>query len=366
MSRQQQTGHLRQIAPSAAPVDSGRPSTRSSASPASSTPLLSAAESSSLAGLRASSFWTQEGMDTFFDWYTNPHNYERLRKKNPVAGQKQSDLHKEICRIVNNKHNTSWTPEQVKAKMAYVKRKYRDAVELNSSGEGPVLQKQEAICPLFLRLHTVLGGNLSANPPPPRQSGSKGEDLATSDDSEEESSNLETFDNQSDTDTNTDGRYVAEHPSKRQKTRGLASLDLQRSVDKMQQLANENKAALRAREQVVESRERELSEKLLRISDEASKRAEEARAQLRQELAAERAELRQERAAERAEFKKEMTFERAEIREERAALRQDIEDFKRDKAQFMKERDQLLSENSALKTELSCRVAIVNRHSHSR
>lgn len=293
-------------------------------------------------------------MDTFFDCYTNPHNYERLRKKNPVAGQKQSDLHKEICRIVNNKHNTSWTPEQVKAKMAYVKRKYRDAVELNSTGEGPVLQKQEAICPLFLRLHAVLGGNLSANPPPPRQSGSKGEDLVSSDDSEEESSDLETFDNQSDTDTNTDGHYVAEHPSKRQKTRGLASVDLQRSVDKMQQLANENKAALRAREQVVESRERELSEKLLRISDEASKRAEEARVQLRQEL-----------SAERAEFKKEMALERAEIREERAALRQDIEDFKRDKAQFMKERDQLLSENSALKTELTCRVAIVNRHSHS-
>lgn len=122
-------------------------------------------------------------------------------------------------------------------------------------------------------------------------------------------------------DTNTDSHYIAGHPSKRQKTRGLASADLQRSVDKMQQLANENKAALSAREQVVESRERELTKKLLRISDEASKRAEEARIQLRQEL-----------AAERTEFKKEMALERAEIREERAALRQDIEDFKRDKA----------------------------------
>jgi len=138
-------------------------------------------------------------MDTFFDWFTDPHNYARMQKKNPIAGQKQSDLHKEICRLVNDKHNTSWTASQVKTKIAYVKRKYREAVSLNSTGEGSVLQKQEAICPLFLRLHTVLGGSLSSNPLPPRQSGSRGEDLVSSDDSEDESSDLETSDNQSDT-----------------------------------------------------------------------------------------------------------------------------------------------------------------------
>ncbi|KAH7045045.1 hypothetical protein BKA57DRAFT_507421 [Linnemannia elongata] len=260
MSRQQQTGHLRQIAPSAAP--------------------------------------------------TNPHNYERLRKKNPVAGQKQSDLHKEICRIVNNKHNTSWTPEQVKAKMAYVKRKYRDAVELNSTGEGPVLQKQEAICPLFLRLHTVLGGNLSANPPPPRQSGSKGEDLVTSDDSEEESSDLEPLEDTSDTafhaETATSGFHGTLHPGKRRKVETLTFAILNSTVDKMHQLADKQIDAsdrLRA-----EFRARELA--IL--------------------------------AAERAEFKKEIAAERAELRQ--------------DRAQFMKERDELKAENSALKKELEIRL----------
>jgi hypothetical protein len=111
----------------------------------------------------------------------------------------------------------------------------------------------------------------------------------------------------------------------------------------MQQVANENKAALRAREQIIEKRERELFEKLLRMSDEASKRADVARSQLMQEL-----------AADRAEFKKEMALERAALKEER-------EDLKQERAQFMKERDRLLTENSALRMELTCTAAIVNR-----
>ncbi|KAF9272299.1 hypothetical protein BGZ74_005337, partial [Mortierella antarctica] len=122
-----------------------------------------------------------------------------MQKKNPIAGQRQSDLHKEICRLVNSKHNTSWTEAQVKSKITYAKAKYREAVGLNSTGEGPVLQRQEEICPLFLRLHTVLGGSLSANPLPPRQTGSKDQETVSSDDSEEESSDLEALDNTFDT-----------------------------------------------------------------------------------------------------------------------------------------------------------------------
>ncbi|KAG0071242.1 hypothetical protein BGZ89_011227 [Linnemannia elongata] len=227
--------------------------------------------------------------------------------------------------------------------MAYVKRKYRDAVELNSTGEGPVLQKQEAICPLFLRLHTVLGGNLSANPPPPpRQSGSKGEDLVTSVDSEEESSDLEPLEDTSDTafhaETATSGFHGTLHPGKRRKVETLTFAILNSTVDKMHQLADKQidasdrlRAEFRSRELAIVNKEQELAEKLLRVAYEASKRAEEARAQLRMEL-----------AAERAEFKKEIAAERAELRQ--------------DRAQFMKERDELKAENSALKKELEIRL----------
>ncbi|KAG0284716.1 hypothetical protein BGZ97_008077 [Linnemannia gamsii] len=156
--------------------------------------------SSSTSGLRASSFWVQEGMDTFFDWLTDPHNYARLQKKNPIPGQRQADLHREICRLVNSKHKTSWTEAQVKSKITYAKSKYREAAGLNSTGEESVLHKQEEICPLFVRLHAVLGGNLSANPPSPRRTGGKRqrEDPVSSDDSEEESSDLEPLDDTSD------------------------------------------------------------------------------------------------------------------------------------------------------------------------
>ncbi|KAF9310189.1 hypothetical protein BG006_004902, partial [Podila minutissima] len=211
----------------------------------------------------------------------------------------------------------------VKSKITYAKAKYREAVGLNLTGEGPVLQRQEEICPLFLRLHTVLGGSLSANPLPPRQTGSKEQETISSDDSEEESSDLEAHDNTFDTasfaDTDTGGHFDNVHPSKRRKAEGLTPAKLNVTIDRMQQFSDQqlnmygqSKSELRAREQAVEQREHELAEKLLRMAEEANKRAEEARVQLRQEL-----------AADRAEFKKEMALERAEIKQEREDLKRD-------------------------------------------
>jgi hypothetical protein len=80
-------------------------------------------------------------MDTFLDWLTDPHNYARLQKKTPIAGQRQADLHREICLLVNSKHKTSWTEAQVKSKITYAKSKYREAAGFNSTGEEAVLHK---------------------------------------------------------------------------------------------------------------------------------------------------------------------------------------------------------------------------------
>lgn len=147
-------------------------------------------------GLRPSSFWIQEGMSTLFDWIADPHNWARMQKRNPVAGQRQSNLHREIFQLVNSKHNTKWTEAQVKSKISYIKKKYREAAALDSTGEeASVRQKQEEICPFFVRLHTVFNGSLSADPLPPRQTGSTREEIVSSNDSEEESSDLEVHDN---------------------------------------------------------------------------------------------------------------------------------------------------------------------------
>ncbi|KAF9544985.1 hypothetical protein EC957_011482 [Mortierella hygrophila] len=295
MSRQQYTEQLRQIVHAPTPEGSDRLS-RTRSTPSSSTAPPCTVEPSSTSGLRASSFW--------------------IAKETPIAGQRQADLHKELCRLVNNKHNTSWTEAQVKSKITYAKSKYREAAGLNSTGEGPVLHKQEEICPLFVRLHTVLGGSLSANLPPPRQTGGRRqrEDPASSDDSEEESSDLESLDDTSDTtshpDTNASGYHGTLRHNKRRKGETLTTAILNNTVDKMYQLADKqinasdrSNADLRARELAVANQERELAGKLLQIADEASKRAEEARVQLRKELAAERAEFKKEMAAERAELK---------------------------------------------------------------
>ncbi|KAF9273844.1 hypothetical protein BGZ74_004615 [Mortierella antarctica] len=349
MSSRQQNG-LRQIATrssSIAPTNTAESST---------TPT-STAEPSLPAGLRSSSFWVQEGMSTLFDWITDPHNWARMQKKNPVAGQKQQDIRNEICQLVNRKHNTNWTEPQVKSKITYVKKKYREAAALNSTGEGTssVRQKQEEVCPLFERLHPVLGSSLSANPPPFRQSGSKRDEIASSDDSDEESSDLDV---QEEASSVTDDHYSVAHPSKRRKGEGLTPTSLNNTIDRMQQysdrqlqLYDQTKSELQVRQEAVDKRERELAEKLMRMSEEANKRAEEARIQLRQELAAERAEFKKEVA----EFKKEMSQERAELKQDRV-------DLKREWAEFMKEREELKAENSSLKKELAVRSLATCNH----
>ncbi|KAF9900347.1 hypothetical protein EC991_007466 [Linnemannia zychae] len=217
-------------------------------------------------------------MNTFFDWLTDSHNYARLQRN---SGQRKSDLHKEICRLINNKHNTSWTEAQVKAKITYAMSKYREAAALSSA------------------------------------------------------------------DANTRGHHVSERPSKRRKNEGLTPAVLSGSIDKIQLFVDQAKAELRSREQAVESRKRELYEKLLRIADEA-KRADESRDRLRLELAAERAKIKKEMA----EFK---ASERAEIRQEK-------EDLNRDKSNFTNERVRLIAEIAALKRELEiipkCEMAV--------
>ncbi|KAK3824286.1 MAG: hypothetical protein J3R72DRAFT_17491 [Linnemannia gamsii] len=300
--------------------------------------------------LRASSFWVQEGMDTFFDWIANPYNHERLHQKNPASGQKLKDIRQEIANVVNNKHIVKWTELQVKSKIAYVKSKYREAAKLNSTGQGAhVTAKQLAVCPEFTRLHKVYGRSLSTNPSPPRQSVHVGDERATFEITDDESSDLEPQEDISDAETHAGSQarpFNAFPSNKRRRGNGVSSpVVLTTSFEKIQQLSDqraydETRTKLRQREQAVEIRESDLLEKFLRLMENSNRLAEEARVRLRQEL-----------TADRAEFKKEMAEEKVEFKREKA-------EFKREKAEFAMERDQLKMENAALRAELEVRTVM--------
>ncbi|OAQ26926.1 hypothetical protein K457DRAFT_157300 [Linnemannia elongata AG-77] len=339
MAKRSRDGSSRQLVPLAI-----KPTTRAATSAYSEPSTPGSQSEAGLDGyqgtLRPSSFWVQEGMDTFFDWITNPHNHQRLHKKNPVSGQKPKDIRQEIANVVNNKHNTKWTELQVKSKIAYVKSKYRDVAKMNSTGLGAqVVAKQLEVCPEFTRLHEVYGRILAVNPPLPKQSAHFEDGPTTTYEiTDDESSDLEPHEDASDTDLNAAPSSIAP-PNKRRRGNGISSpAELKTSIERIKQLSeqyrvvyDETKNELRQREQAVETRERELAEKLLRLSDEA-------RVRLREEL-----------AAERADFRKEMAEEKAELKEERAEL-------KREKAAFTLERDQLKMELAALRKELEVRT----------
>lgn len=200
MAKRSRDGHPIQPVPLAI-----RPATRSSTPSQTMSPTPAPQSTAAPEGyqgtLKASSFWVQEGMTTFFDWITNPYNHERLYKKNPISGQKPKDVRQEIANVVNNKHNTKWTEGQVKSKIAYVKSKYREAAKKNSTGEGAqVSNEQLEVCPEFLRLHEVYGGSLSANPLPPKQTADFGEAHTAPEFTDEDSSD---FEDPSDTDSHT-------------------------------------------------------------------------------------------------------------------------------------------------------------------
>ncbi|KAF9430028.1 hypothetical protein BGZ94_008625 [Podila epigama] len=286
---------------------------------------------------KASAFWTHKGMDTFFDWITNPVNNERLYKKNPVSGQKTKDLHKEIAALVNRTHNVQWTPAQVKSKIAYTRTKYREAARLKSTGEGSnVVFRQLEICPLFQRLHEVYGGSLLANLPPPRQTTRLVQEYTLSVSSGEETSDLENIDESDDhSDTQTTRGTVRgaseDRSSKRRKfTSGSSGHDISSTMDMILKISrqqgqtyDETRAELRRRELVIEQRERELTDKLL-------KRAEDSHDRLRKEL-----------ESARAAFRAEMEQERMQLRKEREIFEQKKEDFEQKKEDFVQSKEEL-------------------------
>ncbi|KAF9116841.1 hypothetical protein BGW39_002571, partial [Mortierella sp. 14UC] len=269
-----------------------------------------------------------------------------------ILGQKPKDIRQEIARVVNSKHNTKWTELQVKSKIAYVRTKYREAAKMNSTGQGSqVSSKQLEVCPEFSRLHEVYGGNLAANPPPPKQSVNFGDGPAASEITDDESSDLDphedTFDNDSNAGSHAESSNVTPSNKRRKVNGSVSSIVLTNSIEELKHASDQHRQAydesrneLRQREQTVEIREREVSEKLLRLAEDSNRLAEEARVRLREEL-----------AAERAEFRKEMAEGRAELKEDRA-------EFRREKAEFVMERDQLKMENAALRKELevTCRT----------
>ncbi|KAG0052083.1 hypothetical protein BGZ83_003016 [Gryganskiella cystojenkinii] len=111
-------------------------------------------------------FWNSEGTRAVVDWISNPQNYCRLINPRPVSGSRVQDIHQEIVNWIKEKQGLDLGTSQVKSKIGYIKRKYHEALVLNSPEAGDnILERQEDLCPPFQRLHAVFSSSLSLNPP---------------------------------------------------------------------------------------------------------------------------------------------------------------------------------------------------------
>ncbi|KAI9234635.1 MAG: hypothetical protein BYD32DRAFT_439033 [Podila humilis] len=270
---------------------------------------------------------------------TTPHNYKRLYKRTPIYEQKPKDIRQEIANVVNNKHNTNWSEGQAKSKIAYVKSKYCEAAkktrlarEHKYSTSSWIYARNSCV---FTKFMAGVFLRILSHP----STADFGEAHTALELTDEDSSDLE---DPSDTDSHTGmqahrqvtDKSQSKRVNKRQKSNSVSSPAVfATSIEKIQELSDQHRMAydstrseLMQRDQAIEIRERDLTEKLFRI-------AEEARERLRQEL-----------ATERTKFKKEMA-------EEGTGL-------KKEKAEFTKERDQLKMENASLRKELEVRTPL--------
>ncbi|KAF9945738.1 hypothetical protein BGZ72_001060 [Mortierella alpina] len=120
---------------------------------------------------RQGSFWSSEGTEAVVDWISHPENYRRLNNPRPVAGSRVQDIHQEIADWIKAERNVDLGAKQIKSKIGYIKRKYREALALSSTGVGEnVRQRQEGQCPPFERLHAVFNSSPSLHPPDCRSS----------------------------------------------------------------------------------------------------------------------------------------------------------------------------------------------------
>lgn len=117
-------------------------------------------------------FWSNNATEMVVDWLSNADNYKRLMNKHPVSGGRVVDLQDEIASLINQKYDIGITRTQVKSKITYIRRLYREAVAMNSTGKGgDILERQEAKCPPFQRLHASFSSSLALHHPQIRLTG---------------------------------------------------------------------------------------------------------------------------------------------------------------------------------------------------
>ncbi|KAF9971310.1 hypothetical protein BGZ73_005768 [Actinomortierella ambigua] len=321
------------------------------------------------------SFWYQEGMSTLLDWVTTPGNWAKLRTKLfPVNGQRPVDPHWEIAALVKANHGVSWTDVQVRTRIYYMKKRYFDALDVKLSDEDSI-HRQREICPLIDRLRPILADEAPISSVPTRRVRRKDsnqdddyEDEGVPDDETDEKADVVRTGNveqgrtgshihgtlQPTTTAASAGVVTVNRPdnaspnTKRQRREEeLVSASFTSAINMLQHHSDRQcqdlvvqRTHLRAREEAVEQRERELTEKLLRLSEDAYKRADEARAQLQQEL-----------EAERIRFQNAIALERTMLQQEKDELKRDKEDLKRERDELKREREQFMEELYTLRAE---------------
>ncbi|KAG0211047.1 hypothetical protein B0O80DRAFT_497149 [Mortierella sp. GBAus27b] len=321
-------------------------------------------------------FFNAEGMDTFVDWITDAENYERLTKKRPISGHKLTDVHDDIAKYVNSLHGTTWDRSTVKSKLQYVKKKYDQARDIMSStGEGntdteTLSDRVLILCPPFDKLDTVFGTSLSRNPLPPVQTlppqhgdpvNPRGPtpEMVDEGDVGDVDSDYQSID---DTASHSTRESSSDRGNKRRKTDKNPSATLQEHFNLVAQAAERQRIAkdnmtdeLRRRHEAIETRERDLTERLLDIERKHHEMLMKREEQHWEMLAKREEEHREQLQRQWDRRMRELDDEKAEFKEEKA-------EFKEEKAQFRKERDEMLQDVAAMKKELEISRSTCTHH----
>ncbi|CAO3563689.1 unnamed protein product [Mortierella alpina] len=271
-------------------------------------------------------------------------NYRRLNNPRPRAGSRVQDIHQEIINWIKAERNVELGSLEVKSKIGYIRKKYREALALKSTGVGgDVLHSQEAWCPPFERLHAVFSSSLSSNPPECRSSEVPPIRSAILD-----VPDVEILDHSDFTGTSSESMTNLQG----------SPLAFSESIDRLKKLSGEQ---IQAYNDFMIKREAELSNMLAKRDREARARLDEElerkRARLDEELERKRrrvdAEITEDRERARAKIAGDMLHARTEISEDRQRMRTEIfEDRQRARAEIAEEKGLLKLEREKIMTEM--------------
>ncbi|KAG0212197.1 hypothetical protein BGX31_001534 [Mortierella sp. GBA43] len=227
-------------------------------------------------------FFHTEGIDTFVDLITGAGNYEPSTSTRSTYSQKNLvHTYSDIAKYINSKHGTRWNRNTAYNTLRFVQSRYCQAKKILASGEGrnteadsTLRDKILTVCPPFEKLHTVFETPVAGLHLPPVQTltsqpgePSSSKTLLSRDMVDQDGIDDMDYDDQPTEDETT--LYLS-RGSKRRKTEKIGASTLQDQITQTMQASDRQHIPmddatgdLRRRQEVLEAREKDLTDRLL-------------------------------------------------------------------------------------------------------